>query len=249
MRISGQGAIAMRISEYSVLTFDTFGTLIDWETGIWEALSPLLDRAPSPPGRETALASFARIESELQAEHPGLLYSRLLEEGHRRLSKEWDAEPDEAESAAFGRSVPDWPAFGDAAESLSELKESHRLVTLTNCDVASYRGSSKRLGDPWDAIYTAEDIGSYKPAPANFSYLIGKMRSEFDAGLGEVLHIAQSLFHDHVPAKAAGLKTVWIDRRAGRAGGATASVTNSAAPDMRFESMAEFVHYRRDEPV
>ena len=130
----------MRLCDFPILTFDTYGTLIDWETGIWDALQPLCARLIDPPAREAALAAFAQVESACQAATPDLLYADLLAATHRTLARNWGGEPDEAESIRFGQSVGDWPAFADAAESLAYLKRHHRLITLTNCDRTSYRG-------------------------------------------------------------------------------------------------------------
>ena len=239
----------MRLCDFSILTFDTYGTLIDWETGIWDALQPLCSRLDDLPTREAALAAFAEVESACQAANPDLLYADLLAATYRTLAQNWSGEPDEAESIRFGQSVGNWPAFADAAESLAYLKCHHRLITLTNCDRVSYRGSSARLGDPWDAIFTAEEIGSYKPSLANFEFLLARVAADFDSDPGSILHIAQSLFHDHVPAKAIGLTTAWIDRRAGRGGGATAPPPVAVEPDFRFKSMAELVAQHRAERV
>lgn len=137
----------MRLGDFPILTFDTYGTLIDWETGIWDALQPLYARLAAPPTREAALAAFAQAESACQAATPDLRYADLLAVTHRTLARNWGREPDQAESIRFGQSVGDWPAFADAAESLAYLRRHHRLVTLTNCDRASYRGSTARLGD------------------------------------------------------------------------------------------------------
>ena len=237
----------MRLRDFPILTFDTYGTLIDWETGIWDALQPLCARLAAPPTREAALAAFAQAESACQAATPDLLYADLLAAIHRTLARNWGCEPDDAESIRFGQSVGDWPAFADAAESLAYLQRHHRLVTLTNCDRASYRGSAARLGDPWDAVFTAEEIGSYKPSLANFEYLLARVAADLGGAPEHILHVAQSLFHDHVPAKALGLTTAWIDRRAGRAGGATARPQKAVKPDFRFKSMAELVAQHRAE--
>ena len=237
----------MRLREFSVFSFDTYGTLIDWETGIWNALQPLLARVANPPDREEALAAFALEESACQAAAPGLIYSRLLAATHRNLARRWECEPDHGESVRFGRSVGDWPAFADAAPALAYLKGHHKLVTLTNCDRASYRGSAARLGEPWDAVLTAEEIGSYKPEAANFEFLLGRMARDFGAGPESILHVAQSLFHDHAPAQDMGLTTAWIDRRGGRRGGATPAAEKEVAPDFRFGSMAELASRHRAE--
>ena len=237
----------MRLCDFPILTFDTYGTLIDWETGIWAGLQPLCARLADPPTRETALAAFAEVESDCQNITPDRLYADILAATHRTLTQNWGGAPDAAESMRFGQSVGEWPAFADAAESLAYLKRHHRLITLTNCDRASYRGSSARLGDPWDAILTAEEIGSYKPSLANFEFLLARVAADFGGDPGSILHVAQSLFHDHVPAKATGLTTAWIDRRAGRGGGATAPPQEAVEPDFRFKSMAELVAQHRAE--
>ena len=237
----------MRLCDFSILTFDTYGTLIDRETGIWDALQPLCARLADPPTREAALSAFAQVESACQAANPDLLYADLLAATHRTLARNWSDEPDDAESIRFGQSVGDWPAFADAAASLAYLERHHRLITLTNCDRASYRGSSARLGDPWDAIFTAEEIGSYKPSLANFEFLLAQVAADFGGDPGSILHVAQSLFHDHVPAKAIGLTTAWIDRRSGRGGGATASPQKAVEPAFRFKNMAELVAQHRAE--
>lgn len=237
----------MRIRDFPILSFDTYGTLIDWETGIWQSLGPLIARTGRRMKREATLVAYATQEAAVQKTSPNLLYSELLTAVHCRLATEWGVDDVAEENRAFGESVGCWPAFDDSAEALAYLKEHHVLVTLTNCDQASYRGSSLRLGEPWDAIYTAEDVGSYKPDPANFQYLLRKVEEVFQGKPGDILHIAQSQFHDQVPAKRIGLSTVWIDRRRGAPGGATAPVEVEAEPDLRFESMAELVEHHRKE--
>ncbi len=237
----------MRISDFPVLTFDTYGTLIDWESGIWNALGPLRRRLDRPMDRDDALAAFAEAETAVQNARPELRYSALLAVVHRDLAQRWATRPDADEDRRFGGSVGDWPAFDDAAASLAYLKRRHRLVTLTNCDQASYRGSSERLGDPWDRILTAEEIGSWKPSTGNFEFLLERVRADFGIGPDGIVHVAQSLFHDHAPAKAMGLRTIWIDRRGGRDGGATAPVAHTVEPDLRFDSMSGLVAAHRRE--
>ena len=138
----------------------------------------------------------------------------------------------------FGASVRTWPAFPDSGDALAYLKRHYRLAILSNVDRASFTQSNAKLGVTFDHIFTAEDIGSYKPDLRNFEYALARLR---EAGVEKraVLHVAQSLFHDHVPAKLLGLASVWIDRRAGRPG-AGATPPAAATPDWRFESLAEF---------
>ena len=237
----------MRLTDFRVLTFDCYGTLIDWESGIFTALQPLLRRAPTKLERDAALQAFARHESAQQTTTPGMIYSDLLATVHRRLAGEWGLPTTEADDAAFGASVPDWPAFADSASSLQYLKRHFQLVILSNVDRKSFEGSNKRLGVAFDAVYTAQDIGSYKPDAANFTYLLDRLRQR---GLerADILHTAQSLFHDHGPAKQAQLASAWIDRRHEQDGwGATMPPAEESAFDFRFNSMAEMVHAHRDE--
>jgi 2-haloacid dehalogenase len=236
----------MHLTDFKVLTFDCYGTLIDWETGILHALRPLLRNDRVERTSEDVLASFARHETAQEAETPDMIYPALLARVHRRLAEEWVVAANEADHRAFGASVGDWPAFPDSAVALAYLKPFYKLVILSNVDHKSFAQSSKRLGVTFDAVFTAEDIGSYKPDPRNFRYMVEALKR---AGHAEchILHVAQSLFHDHAPAHAAGLRSAWIDRRAGVAGsGATPPPPAGVRWDFRFTSMAELVEAHRD---
>jgi 2-haloacid dehalogenase len=237
----------VRLHDFRVLTFDCYGTLIDWESGIFAALGPLLVKMPAPIGRDSALEAFARHESAQEAETPKTRYSELLAKVHRRLAAEWGIAADEEAAQRFGASVPDWPAFADSATALAALKEHYQLVILSNVDRASFAGSNRRLGVVFDAVFTAEDIGSYKPDPENFRYLLERL-AERGVRKEDILHTAQSLFHDHVPAKRAGLASAWIDRRHGAASfGATMPPPEDARYDFRFPSLAAMVEAYREE--
>jgi 2-haloalkanoic acid dehalogenase type II len=237
----------MRLTDFKVLTFDCYGTLIDWETGILNALRPLLRRDPVERSRDEVLASFARHETAQELDTPGMVYSELLAQVHGRVAAEWRIAASEADHRAFGGSVGDWPAFADSAASLSYLKQFYKLVILSNVDRKSFAESRKRLGVDFDAVYTAEDIGSYKPDLANFRCMIDALKRSGHAER-DILHIAQSLFHDHAPANAVGLRSVWIDRRKGAAGsGATPPPPEGVRWDFCFASMAELVEAHRAE--
>ena len=213
---------------FDALTFDCYGTLIDWETGIVEALRPLHAGADS----EALLEAFARHESALEA-GPYLRYADVLAGCVRALGEEFGFAVSDAQAAAFGRSVADWPAFADSPAALAALKERFRLGVITNCDDDLFAASNTRLGVEFDWVVTAEQARGYKPRIENFEYAFARM----DVPRERVLHVAQSRFHDHVPAKALGLTTVWVDRRQGRAGaGATppaAAVPDLTVPDLR----------------
>jgi len=229
----------MKLSDFKVLTFDCYGTLIDWESGISAALAPLRRAANLTLERDALLARFAAHEAALEAETPAMRYSELLAEVHRRLAREFGATLDDAAHVAFGASVPQWPAFEDTPAALQYLKRYYRLVILSNVDRASFAGSNRRLGVSFDAICTAEDIGSYKPDPRNFRYLIGAV-DKLGFKSAAILHTAESLYHDHAPAKAAGLATAWIYRRQGKEGfGATRPPKEMPAYDFRFTALGE----------
>lgn len=235
----------MSLRDYDVLTFDCYGTLIDWETGLFTAMAPLLAKASAPPFRDEALAVFARHEVAQQAETPDMVYSDLLAAVHQRMSAEWGVAPDPEAAAAFGGSIGQWPAFEDTAAALQYLKQHYKLVILSNVDRLSFSASNPRLGVAFDAVYTAQDIGSYKPDLANFEYLLARL-SEMGVEQTRVLHVAQSLFHDHVPANAIGLASAWIDRRHDAPGwGATAPVPDNVRYDYRFLSLGALAEAHR----
>ncbi len=236
----------MRLTDFRVLTFDCYGTLIDWESGIHTALLPLLHTAATPLSRDRALEAFATIESAQEAETPDMIYSELLAQVHRRLAAELGLTVTEDLHRRFGASVPDWPAFPDSAAALQYLKQHYQLVILSNVDRESFKGSNRRLGVAFDAVYTAQDIGSYKPDPANFNYMLAHLGQRGIAPAA-ILHTAQSLFHDHAPARTKHLASAWIDRRHDQDGwGATMPAPGSAF-DFRFTSMAEMVEAHRDD--
>jgi len=232
-----------QLDDFKVLSFDCYGTLIDWETGIWDALQPLLAKnGCSVVGRRQALEAFGTQENRQESETPELLYPDILSRVHRGLAVHFDLETTAELDAAFANSLPHWPAFPDTAEALRYLKKRYRLVILSNVHRAGFEASNRKLGVEFDAIYTAEDIGSYKPSSANFEYLLEHLERDFGLVPKDVLHTAQSLFHDHVPARAFGLSNAWVDRqRLSEQGewGATAKVGEMPEVDFTFFSMSE----------
>jgi 2-haloalkanoic acid dehalogenase type II len=237
-----------RLTDYKALTFDCYGTLIDWESGIRQALQPWLNRHHAGFTQDEILEVFALNESAQQAETPAMRYPQLLTQVHKRMGRHWNIPVSDAEAEAFGHSVPDWPAFADSAESLAYLKQHYKLVILSNVDRTSFKASNAKLGVEFDAIYTAEDIGSYKPNPANFNYMLEHI-GELGVQKSDILHTAQSLFHDHVQASKHGLATCWIDRRMHQGGsGATAVVNEQIEVDFHYPSMAALVEAHRQLP-
>ena len=220
------------LGAFEALTFDCYGTLIDWERGILAGLEPAYTRRGRRYDGDELLARYAVIEADLEA-GPYLAYREVLGRAFRRVLAGDGIEPTADEVAAFARSVPDWPAFPDAAEGLAALRTRFRLGVITNCDADLFAGTNTRLGEPFEWVVPANEVGSYKPDPRNFLVAFDRI----PVPRTRILHVAQSLFHDHVPARALGLRTVWIDRRAGRAGsGATPPA--EAAPDLVLPDIA-----------
>ena len=232
-----------RLTDYRVLTFDCYGTLIDWEGGIWDALQPLIMRnRGSDATRDAGLRAFAQGESRQEQATPGLRYPELLARVHRRIAESLGLQTDDELDAAFGASVPHWPAFPDTADALRILKRHYKLVILSNVHRGGIAASNRKLGVELDAIYTAEDIGSYKPSDANFEYLLAHLKSDLGLERSDVLHTAQSLHHDHGPANRFGLANAWIDRQRlsdGGSWGATERVETMPSTDFVFFSMGE----------
>ena len=174
-----------------------------------------------------------------------MIYSELLGVVHTRMVKDWGAEATEEENEAFGKSIQNWPAFPDSPGALQYLKQHYKLVILSNVDRASFKNSNDRLHVEFDYIFTAQDIGSYKPNPRNFEYMIQKL-GEAGFQKHEILHTAESLFHDHAPANSAGLPSAWIYRRHAQQGfGATHPPESMPGYDFRFGSMAEMAEAHR----
>ena len=229
----------VQLTDFKALTFDCYGTLIDWESGMVAGLKPLVDRLGGRLRRDEILEAHARHESSQQRWTPGMKYSELLAVVYKRLAEEWGLPVGVAECQAYGQSVQNWPAFPDSAEALGYLKQHYKLVILSNVDNASFAASNAKLGVEFDAVYTAEDVGSYKPADRNFDYMLEKL-APLGVGKADILHTAESMFHDHGPANRHGLANCWIYRRHDQEGfGATMNPGAMPRVDFQFNSMAE----------
>ncbi len=238
----------MKLKDFKVLTFDCYGTLIDWETGMVNALAPLTSKLGEKLTRNEILEAHARNESSQQRQTPTKRYRELLAVVYRRLAEEWNISVRWDECMMYGNSIKTWPAFPDTANALRYLKQHYKLVILSNVDNESFAASNQRLGVEFDAVYTAEDIGSYKPADANFEYLLRMLKSRgFEKS--DILHTAESMFHDHAPANRHGLASAWIYRRHEQEGfGATMNPGEMPHYDFCFHSMGEMAEaHRREE--
>lgn len=231
------------LTSFKALLFDVYGTLVDWETGIYNALLPLFQQSSSRaesnvPSREDILTRYLAVEKSLQETHPSMLYSDLLGESYRVLARDLsqsqshsvDANDNiEEQAEAFGQSITSWPVFPDTVSALHRLSQTYKLVVLSNVDRQSFSGtlkalsytdpSSGQLRSPFSLILTAQDVGAYKPSPLGFERALKEIAELVELGEGEdvkeyVLVTAQSLYHDHSPANKIGLHGgAWIDRK------------------------------------
>lgn len=221
-------------TRFDAITFDCYGTLIDWEAGLAAAFRPILERHGVDEDVESLLPRFARHEATIEAGHYRR-YRDVLAAGLRGVADELGFRPDDDEVERFSGSVAEWPAFDDSSAALERLATRFRLGVITNCDDDLFEASRRRLGIQFDWVVTAQRVGSYKPSEANFHVAFERIGLPRE----RILHAAQSLFHDHVPAKRLGLTTVWIDRRHDRPGsGATPPADET--PDARYPDMASF---------
>ncbi len=225
--------------DVEAFSFDCYGTLIDWETGILEGIAPWMARAGVDSG-EAVLGAFAEVESDNEAATPSAPYPEIIRRCLVDLGRLFGTAPTEDELLSFASSVPRWPAFPDSADALASLGTGARLIVVSNVDAGSFAASSATLGDPFDHRILASDVGAYKPSDAHFHALFALL-DEIGVARDRLVHVAQSLFHDHVPAARHGLRSVWIDRRRDRPGtGATASAAGEVCPAATYVSMAAF---------
>jgi len=213
-------------TKYSVLTFDCYGTLIDWEDGILSAIRPVLAAHGLNPSDRDILETYAPIEAKHEdGEH--LSYRLILRMVMTEMSLRFAFDAAPAELDCLSAALPSWRPFPDTVEALKRLKSRYKLAVISNIDDDLFEATARRLEVPLDWVITAQQAGAYKPSAKIFEFALAKI----GASRGQVLHVAQSIYHDIIPAQAAGLDTVWVDRRAGKTGsGATPAA--AATPDV-----------------
>lgn len=227
---------ALPWTDIKALSFDIYGTLIDWENGIIDSarhtsLAPFL-----PRDSRQLLLDIERHDTQVQREQPETVQSEIIAEGLRRYAKELkvvengNLTSDQVEAAVkeYGSSIGRYPAFPDTVKAIQALSKHYKLIPLSNVDRQSFQSTldGPLKGCHFDAIYTAQDIGSYKPDLRNFDYLLEHVKQDFGCDKEQLCHVAQSLFHDHGPAKELKIQSVWVDRQ-GFMGAQTASSTNT----------------------
>ncbi|MGE0442533.1 MAG: haloacid dehalogenase type II [Gemmatimonadales bacterium] len=222
----------MTFDHVTALTFDCYGTLIDWEAGILAAIRAVLGPRGIARSDDELLGTFAEVESPIQQE-TFQRYRTVLDRTMAALSHRFGFEPTPAECRSLADSVPTWEPFPDTVTALRRLAERFDLGIISNVDDDLFAGSAARLGVPFAWVVTAEQVGSYKPARTNFHRALERIGRPWN----EVVHCAQSLYHDVGPARSLGLATVWVDRRRGRIGGG-ATPPSAARPDLTVPDLA-----------
>ncbi|RMG48610.1 MAG: haloacid dehalogenase type II [Acidobacteria bacterium] len=224
---------------YEVLTFDCYGTLIDWEKGILNALRPVLAAHDCHLADEHILSLYATIESEIEA-GPYVTYREVLRSVVREFGRRLGFRPTPTERECLVDSLKDWPPFPDTIDALPKLKQAYRLAIISNVDDDLFALSARALPVEFDAIITAEQVRSYKPSLRNFQMAIDRIGVPPD----RILHVAQSLYHDIVPARRLGLATVWVNRHKEKKGwGATPPA--SSRPDLEVPDLRALVSLMR----
>jgi len=223
-------------TRFDALTFDCYGTLIDWEAGILSALRPLLE-AHGVVGQDDDLLLERHAHLEAEAEQGSFRrYRAILADVARGFGRDFDFVPTSAQVESFAAAVSVWPPFTDATQALQALETRYRLAIVSNVDDDLFAGSAGQLGIDFSEVVTAQQVGSYKPARAHFDEVLRRL----DLPRARVLHVAQSLYHDIAPARELGFTCVWVNRRVGRPGGG-ATKPATAQPDLEVPDLSSLV--------
>ena len=231
----------MKYDEFNTITFDVVGTLIDFESGILEWFLPLLKAKKTEKNEEEILTAFALSEDKYQKEAPDQSFTAMLPMIYKNMLTHWEIDFSDQEAEEFRESIKNWPAFPDTLAALKELKSRYRLVAVTNADSWALQYMSETLGNPFDQQITCDEVGVNKPSPRVFDYVLKKL-APFGVGKQQILHTAQSQYHDIVPAMKLGFSTMWIERRLGKESfGATPKPEKLVTPTYHANSMSDFV--------
>lgn len=224
----------MDLHRFEYLTFDCYGTLIDWESGLLAALRPIFESRSNAIEDEAILSAYAELEQAAEA-GPYQKYRQILEGTVLQLGERFGFDPSVEEQASLPESIAHWKPFPDTVQALKTLKKRFRLGVISNIDSDLFERTAALLENPFDAVVTAEEVGFYKPSHKNFLFAQESM------GLNKKtwLHVAQSKSHDIVPARELGISNVWVNRQNGRTKGAVVPVT--IEPDLEVKSLAELV--------
>lgn len=222
----------MDFSRFTTISFDCYGTLIEWEAGILPVLRAVLRRH----GKTLSDAAILELYGELEAEAesgPYQKYREVLQSVVRAFGRRLDVDPGSSDIASLAESVPLWPPFSDTVDALRQLKIRYRLAIISNIDDDLFAQTRKHLGVEFDEVITAEQAGSYKPSLRNFELALSRLAIPRE----QLLHVGQSIYHDVIPAQSLGLSTVWVNRKSARPGvGAVRSAKGK--PDLEVPDLA-----------
>jgi 2-haloacid dehalogenase len=221
----------LNFAQFRLLTFDCYGTLIDWETGIFSALRPILAAHGKTIADSELLGLYSELESDAERGefHP---YREVLQSVVRQLGKRLAFMPTESEVRSLPDSLPNWLPFPDTIAALGKLKARYQLAVISNVDDDLFAPTARRLEVPFDSVFTAQQAHAYKPSLQMFK--LAQQRT--GVAPGQWLHVAQSVYHDVIPAKSLGICTVWVNRPSPRPG-AGASKSASAQPDLEVPDL------------
>jgi 2-haloacid dehalogenase len=221
-------------SQFDWISFDCYGTLIDWESGILGYLGPLLQRKGLTLPDAQILSLYSQFEPREQAgNYRG--YREVLAGVVNDFARELNFDVTPAEALGLGDAIRSWMPFPDVVPALRELKRSYRLAILSNIDDDLFQFSAQKLQVQFDCVTTAQQARSYKPSLRNFELLLEKV----SVPRSSVLHVAESLYHDVAPAASLGIATVWVNRRQGKA--AAASKYCDTRPDLEVSDLSVLV--------
>ncbi|KAB8331081.1 haloacid dehalogenase type II [Scytonema tolypothrichoides VB-61278] len=224
----------INLNQYEVLTFDCYGTLIDWEKGVLEALQPVLASHQILLSEKDILEWFARFESSLeQGEYRN--YKDVLRGVVQKFGEQFGFTPSSGELNTLADSVKDWQPFADTVEALKILKRRFKLAIISNVDDDLFALTAKHLQVEFDEVVTAQQVKSYKPCVQNFQVAIARL-AKIGIPCEKILHVAGSIYHDIVPANSLGLSTVWVNRRLGQ-DGSGAALPAQGKPDLEVPDL------------
>jgi 2-haloacid dehalogenase len=235
--------MSLDLTKFKALTFDVYGTLIDWEPSIISMFQSVADQYHVDLSREQLLLEFDRARAQLQRVRPALLYPDVLRRAYDEFCERYDIPINDAEREVFANAVMLWPAFPDAKEGLAYLQSYFKIGLLSNIDNHSLSFSTRKLNLVADVIATAESVAAYKPDHDHFK---SAFRSFGELGItrDEILHVGQSLRADVIPANELGIKSAWI-KRPGRSLGSRAEDARGAVPNITFDTLQELVAHHR----
>lgn len=225
--------MSMDFGRFSALTFDCYGTLIDWESGILNAMVPFLEARGIQVDPNQLLSLYARLEPAAEA-GPFKIYKEVLRLCMDGFADHFGLVLHGEDRELLVRSIAQWQPFPDTVAALAILKQHYRLCIVSNIDEDLILHSQRRLQVPFDAVVTAEQVGAYKPSLLNLQAAMKRL----DLPKERILHVAQSLYHDIAPARMLGIANVWVNRRRGKAGSGATPLSN-AVPDLEVGSLAE----------